>query len=850
MYTNITDFSTVVNPSAEKISQVQINRRLVSVDGVTKAELQHSVRSVNRLENWETLSVTGRELAELTTNECYASRFGIRSASNKKEDVTHYEWIGLDFDNSTLAETLENQITKQASFTNWSFSYQPGENEKHHLFFQCSRRLSKSEYDTVLAKLLKLYPSADVGNHSDALFGGSPKHKEYTYIGGVLDVDNLLTDTVTLQTTEKIPFIHGRVTGKVIIPGFNDEHESAKENGVEKDTVTVPEKPKGGLRRQALLWINKIWVGVCESDINKLYCLYPHKLEDHGSDGGNIAKWAGKNPYTTTPNEPGTGFFIHWQDVDYAPLWRNLPMGTNGNFIEYWADLGNSQYNKGFGDIHYMKDRKNINYLSVLDDIANHFGVEKFIFVADESGEHLEMLQDLSEKYIFVNEAGTYHYYVMGNLHAWCMTKDLDTVWRQGYMEWIRQDYPEVLPDFTKVKLVGQAKQKLTLGILRINQIDSKIFSGKKNMNIVPMADGDYNLVTKELEPYNHENYHTNRHSYRYLQTSAQDVSEFLNYFNIIYKNDDTRQFLINWLAANIAGSAWKLKAMVNIYGTPGSGKSTLGNFLAYLGGSMQTSIDVDGLKNKSNFIYQNLATANIVTIDEFNYIPAHCWDILKKISGGESPIEINRKGLQTFTMFCRVGLTTFSQDSFTIPTSSDGGVLRRIVPIEHTPDMLDEKIPDILDTVLTTKYMEKVFNYLVSLDTTEILAQMKDYAKSTSTQNQIKTILQESDEILNFIKENIKVGSAEEYITYTQLQDSFKDYLENENGGTDLSPQDKQKLKFIARSLRQKANIKQSGFDWKQSNDKDTRITVAGKQIRVLYGLSMIGKATVEQDF
>lgn len=830
--------STIINQKTQTVkvieqkSEIQINRTIKTGLGVSKDALKVITRRGNKLENWSNESVTPTQLAEIVT-EGYTIRPGIRTATNKQESVTHLEWLVVDFDTTTLQQTLDVSLTRQASFYHWSASYQKNLNEKHHLFFQLSRRVTSEEYGILYNNIFNnYYPFADKATASNGFlfFGGSPTHKEYTLIGGILDVDAILTE-------KNIPTIKPINHGKVEIP---DDDKSELTLEINKNTKSKsPNKEKGGYRHQANLWINKIWVGVCGNDIDKLYCLFPHRFIDQGSDDGNVAKWGGKNPFSTEPDRPGTGFFVHWGDVEYSPVWRNQSEGTNGNFIEYWHKFGIALFNKKFGDIHYMQDRQNIEYQKVLDDIANHFGVEKFEYVKDESDDYQEVLQNLTNKYLKVNESSLYHCYSTKS-YTWSVTKDLDTIWREGYMSWIRTEHPELIAKFSSVKLVSKAKQKLMLGILDIPFMLSKTFSDKKNMNIIPMFGGDFDITTKELHPYNSANLNTYRNSFEYIPNiKDSDIQEFLNYMEIVYKDKETRQFIINWLAANIMGNAWKIKAMVNVYGTPGSGKSSLNNFIGHLCDASHTTIDASQFKSGSNFLYQNLANSNVVTIDEFNKMPAESWDNIKKISGGESLIEINQKGLRTFKVTCKVGLTTFSQDNFTIPSSSDGGILRRIIPIEHSKDMIDERVPELLNTICEYSYYEKIFNWLIQLKPTDVLATLNAYAKSYGVEEKLQKIVTESDEIINFINECLEISDSTKYISYQQLQEVFKDYLENQNGGVDLSPSDKNKIKFIVKSIRQKANIKEAKFNWLHANDKEARVTIGGKQLRVLYGLT-----------
>lgn len=830
--------STIIEQKSTDVksqkSEIQVNRLIKTRLGLPKEALKVDTRRYNKLENWSNESLTAIELAELVC-EGYTIRPGIRTSGNKQEHVTHLEWLIVDFDNSNLQETLDVPLTQQASFYHWSNSYQKHINEKHHLFFQLSRRVTPDEYNIIYNTVFNNhYPFADAATLSNGFlfFGGSPSHKEYTMIGEILDVETILNPPIHKTVSPISQPITAINKGKVELPD-DDKVTIESKKSVKIDITNVE---KGGYRHQANLWINKIWVSVCENDVDKLYCLYPHNFIDQGSDSGNIAKWGGKNPLSKQPNEPGTGFFVHWGDVDYAPIWRNQSEGTNGNFIEYWHKFGIALYDKKFGDIKYMNDRNHIEYQKVLDDIADYFNVEKFQYIKDESGDYQEVLQELTNKYLKKSE-GIYYTYNT-KTHIWSLIRK-DEVWSH-YMGWIRSDYPELVKAFSNIKLVIKAKQKFDLSILDVPEITSKRFSEKKNQDIIPMINGDFNIKTKELMPFNSENWNTYRFSFQHLEVKDSDVREFLDYMSIVYKDEETRKFIINWLAANIMGNAWRLKSMVNVYGTPGSGKSSLGNFLGNLCESNHTTIDVNQFKTKSAFIYQNLDRTSVVTIDEFNNIPIDSWNEIKKISGGESLIEINKKCLQSFKITCKVGLTTFSQDSFTIPSSSDGGILRRIIPIEHTIDMIDDRIPKLLDTICSFDYYEKVFNWLIQLNSDKIIQDMEAYAKSVSVKEKLASIVRDSDDVMNFITENLEVADSSSYITYQQLQEVYKDYLENQNGGVDLSPSDKNKIKYVTRAIRQKANIKEANFNWLHANDKETRLTVSGKQLRVLYGLKL----------
>ena len=164
------------------MTQIQINQKISTNLCSDKPTLKKLAQTHNLLQNWKTITnVTVKQLADYI-GKGYAVRAGIRMHGNKAEDVESVSWLFIDLDHSTIEESLQCPISQFAAFYYYTFSYIPGENEKHRLVFKLDRQVSATEYEKLATYIIKkFYPKSDEIFSPGSLFFGT-KSPDYVHI--------------------------------------------------------------------------------------------------------------------------------------------------------------------------------------------------------------------------------------------------------------------------------------------------------------------------------------------------------------------------------------------------------------------------------------------------------------------------------------------------------------------------------------------------------------------------------------------------------------------------------------------------------------------------------------------
>jgi phage/plasmid-associated DNA primase len=318
-------------------------------------------------------------------------------------------------------------------------------------------------------------------------------------------------------------------------------------------------------------------------------------------------------------------------------------------------------------------------------------------------------------------------------------------------------------------------------------------------------------------------------------------LNEWLDW---IYKDTPTKQAVLDWLALNVAGIAGETNKILCFWGQPGSGKSVILNLINNLLDGLAAPIDSKKLGlSENHFIFQNTDGKYAITIDEFrtNQIG---WDNLKQLAGSYKPIiDVKKKGLTNYKSIYRGSVTTASQDTFSLPPYHDGGIRRRIVTIQHTEEMINPMYADIDYRLAQPEILNDIFNWLITLDMGAALERFKEYAKSTEVRQTIMKVIIDSDTVLQFMKEKIEfTNNPDDKVSNLEVQIAYKRFL-IEDLYQPIDNKDDHKIARVTQYIREKASIKDNGFDWKLCPKKgqDVKITVDGKRIRGLKGVRIV---------
>ena len=813
--------------------EIQINRKIRTFQNTTKLELKSQAQKENILSNWTTVDA-GVDDVKKYIGEGYAVRSGIKEGGNDKEAVKRCNWLFLDFDNSSVESTLKNSWTKQACLWYYTPSYVEGENEKHRLVFQLRRTVDGGEYETIYKFLQKFYTNTDNTPSPGWLFFGARGTDKVTVLDdkATLDVDTIL------EACEYNPD-----TPASTIKQLNQN--------VEKSTNApkIVKNAESGIRSQVLKYLaEEVWHKACNgSDINALYCLHEHDLTYQGSDRQNIAKWHGCRPEGW---KGGTGFYVFWQDRELPPVWNNqgeceLDKGT---IIEYWHHYKKLLHGATWGDIEWEKDKRYKNFRSVVDDICSHFNVESFDFNAAFSKNKevriinkLELLNEVLTKYVLSAKTGAKPLFIYYNKvdKVWEYNTEITEVWRYC----VKPFMAEIVDNPIDLEMPKTANEYMSL--IKLSSIIPTTtrlkFDAKIKTEFIPMANGEFNIYTKEMIDFNHEIYNLNRYEHEYTgEVDAGVIERFNKWMEWTYKDESVRKTVINWLALNIYGMAVKTKIIMAFWGCPGTGKSTIYNLIKDMLQDNATIVSGQKLNMQDNkFALQNVAGKFAMLIDEANIINNVGWNNLKQLTGSDKPnVGVEEKHIKGYDIIFRAGITATYQDEFKMPASDDGGIRRRVIPIHHTDDLINEEWSDIGDYL--RENVKSIFNWLIkTIDPNEALKQVSSYGKSSELNKQVTEILTEQDDVMSFMSDQIEfTNNPEDYVTNMELQASFKTYLQQERL-LEIDKYEQGKVTKISNYIRTKARNKKNGFNWNYADDSP-RMSIDGVRVRVLIGMKL----------
>jgi hypothetical protein len=138
---------------------------------------------------------------------------------------------------------------------------------------------------------------------------------------------------------------------------------------------------------------------------------------------------------------------------------------------------------------------------------------------------------------------------------------------------------------------------------------------------------------------------------------------------------------------------------------------------------------------------------------------------------------------------------------------------------------------------------LNDIFNWLITLDMDAALERFKEYAKSVEVKQTIMKVLVDSDTVLQFMKEKIEfTNNPNDRVSNLEVQVAYKRFL-IEDLYQPIDNKDDHKIAKVTQYIREKASIKDNGFDWKLCPKKgeNVQITVDGKRVRGLKGLRIV---------
>lgn len=850
-----------------------------------KQKLQHLVKLKNKPQYWETVEVTVDELKGII-DAGHTIRGAIKEGGNKKENVKCVSTIWLDFDfGQSIEETKNHPFTKSAFIIYPSPSFTE-ENQKHRLGFRLNRNVDTDESELVYLALLDAYKQGDKSTKdAGRLFYGTALEAEILSYDAVLSVDNFISlGRMLKEASEK------KLSGQSSFKNLNSkssipvaEKSSIQADAFQSKSSEDKEKHPGQsifFRRLDEFVFNEIFVKKCQSDINKFCCFYNHNFVEWVSENDKILNWKGSNL-----GGCGTGLWVYLQQGENPlPCFNSSRDGKGHNWIWYAMEGG-----KFTGELPSFITMKGNNFDKIVGLFFNKHGLgynrEDFLIKrSDEEKaelkrklyfECLETFRSVAPSYIKMcswdKTAKTFLYYdIRGG--KWDITDQINQIFRCTIIPLL--DSLVITPFNNEYELNYSARYFITRcpvkdvpvqlkaeieDSLKFDDIYPRVSNlidllKSRNEKIIPLANGDYNNETGEFEPsFDPAINNQTRYSFNYKADYSKDGIQALdNWLNAMYDHQDIRDLIKSWLILNVAGIASKTERMVNIYGAPKTGKSTIMNLISsLLGNELCYSMNAKKLSAENRFSFQSLEGKHAVIFDEFS-ATRDAWEQIKMLSGNshELIIDCEHKGLKPYNTLFIGGITTLSQDNFSISNADDGGVRRRLTMIYHPVSKSCDEIKALAEILTNSEIIESLFLWCIHQNANEHLKRFIDLAENSPAFNEsLKDVVYHNDKVLQFMTDCLEFTNKEtDRIPLEFIRTHYWSWLEAE--GEHITDKLRSRLVKVPSDIVKKASIKSNGINWEFCPDpqkalkNQTQMKYHGKNTRGFKGVKFKGEA------
>lgn len=898
---NDSKFTIQVNPSislSHKITKADVNtfkkskackkkeycdlsdNELQQLQGKLKLGLLVSIK--NSIRFWETVEVTIDEL-KVFIDSGHTIRGAVKQGGNSKNNVASVNTLYMDFDSSQSITETKNHPFSQSAFIIYPSPSFTEENQKHRLGFRLSRSVNVEESEIIYAALLDAYKQGDKSTKdAGRLFFGTALEAEILSYNAVLPVENFLNLGKMLKnSSEKKSSVQSSIktlNSKSSIPVSD---ESLKQVDSHEYKVTTHPGQSNFFRKLDDFVFNEIFVGKYQGDINQFCCYYQHNFSDWVTENDKSLNWKGSNL-----GGDGTGLWVYLsKDTENAlPCFNTSRDGQGHNWIWYAMEGG-----KYTGELPYSITMKGKDFDTIVGLFFSKHGFEynRENFLAKRSDEEknklkkalyyecLETYTKTAPTYIKMcswdKTAKTFLYYdIRGG--KWDITDQIDQIFRCTIIPLL--DSMVITPFNNEHELNYSARYFLTrcqvkevpvqikaeiIDSLKYDDIYPRVSNlidllKSRDEKIIPLSNGDFNNETGEFKPtFNPEINNQTRYSFKYKTNYSNDGIEALdNWLNSMYDHQDIRDLIKSWLVLNVAGIASKTERMVNIYGAPKTGKSTIMNLISsLLGNDLCYSMNAKKLNADNRFSFQSLEGKHAVVFDEFS-ATKDAWEQIKMLSGNshELIIDVEHKGLKPYNSLFIGGITTLSQDNFKVSNADDGGVRRRLTMIYHSVNKSCPEIKSLAEVLTKQEIIESLFLWCIHQSADEHLKRFIDLAENSSAFNDsIKDVMQHNDKTLQFVSDCLEFTNDEnDKIPLEFIRTHYEAWLESE--GEHITDKVRSSFVKLPEWIVQKASIKGNDINWEFCPDpnkrlsKQTQMKYRGKNTRCFKGIKFKGDA------
>jgi len=392
--------------------------------------------------------------------------------------------------------------------------------------------------------------------------------------------------------------------------------------------------------------------------------------------------------------------WYEWRDI----LLCLLMIGFEVEEILAWSRKSDKHNDQGFNDVvkHIKNDKGDRNLkLGTLIRIAKNYG---YILpkadrktILDEIKKYIKVMFDESKDH-------AYFFYDFKN-NIWEYTLNSTSVITQTLIPYYKLvgDTVDYVPkkhnngkpvkddkgdvEYERIELDNSAlAKKASVDLLEIvHETDNTLKKQpNRNNNFIGFANGDFNLLTKELEDFNPDNMLFSRFTKDYEKKGIETFELFRSIFKKWFQNDVQADTYLFYLACILMNRGCDIAVIMFFIGVAGSGKSTMGDIANKIYGfsNNNSCLQLEGNALDHKFGLQGLSNATqLILVQELETL----WGDLveKRIKSGfgndNGRLTKEGKGIKLATIDRNFGLIADRQD-YPKQNPNDQGFMRRIV--------------------------------------------------------------------------------------------------------------------------------------------------------------------------